>query len=92
WDLDQAGGLRNTGKFFLALQGPTQQVYEFADSAWGGDPNGVFAGLGQLYGDKSLSATAAVAPTSFQAPLQLLWRDPSIAAATATGALDAAFD
>ncbi|MGD8168339.1 DUF7594 domain-containing protein, partial [Herbiconiux sp. P16] len=86
YGLATEGGLSQTSAFMLGLTGPSGRVYEFADSAWGGDPNAVFAGLGAIYSQVALKARAAQAPSSFQATLQLLWRDSSVGSGTPASA------
>jgi uncharacterized protein YjdB len=73
-------GLAQTASFMQAMTGPGGQYYGFGDSITSFQPAASYAGLASIYGDANRMALAASAKSSAFAPLQLVLRNPGLAA------------
>ena len=86
YGLTSSSGLSQTASFMQAMTGPGGQYYGYADSITQFQPAAAYAGLARVFGDANRMALAASAKSSAYAPLQLVLRDPGLAARGAASA------
>ena len=80
YGLTSSPGLSRTASFMEAMTGPGGKYYGFADSITQFQPAASYAGLASVYGDANRMALAASVKSSAFAPVQLVLRDPALAA------------
>ena len=80
YGLTSAPGLAQTASFMQAMTGPSGKYYGFGDSITQFQPAAAYAGLASVYGNADRMALAASVKSSAFAPLQLVLRDPALAA------------
>jgi hypothetical protein len=85
YGLAAAPGLAQTAGFMEAMTGPGGQYYGFGDSVTQFQPAAAYAGLAAVFGDANRMALAGSVKSSGFAPLQLLLRDPALAAGAGAG-------
>jgi hypothetical protein len=83
YGLASSPGLSQTASFMEAMTGPGGQYYGYADSITQYQPAASYAGLAAVFDDPNRMALAASLKSSGFAPLQLLRRDPALAARAA---------